>query len=183
MKKILILFVCLLITICQSYPQEECKSANVYQSTNQIADDFRFYKNYAEQVKKERAAVANALQLSEDQAKKFLQLTLDTDKVLNEKFNQLYDANLKLRMLKSDNNNSKIISEQQNYINNIKCEIKKIIEEENKKFTKILNHEQRSKFKMIKKLQRKSINSAKHPKNYYKSNPKMREFAPHIKTN
>ena len=57
-----------------------------------------------------------------------------------------------------------------------KKEIKAIVKNENKQFKKILDRQQRSKLKMIQKLQKKSINDLDNKKDYYKSNPKMRPF-------
>ena len=69
------------------------------------------------------------------------------------------------------------IKVQQEKVNCIKKEIKAIVEQENKEFKKILDHQQRSKLRMIQKLQRKAMKEASKQKNYYKSNPKMRPFA------
>ena len=43
---------------------------------------------------------------------------------------------------------------------------------------KILTGEQKSKLRMIQKLTKKAINESEKQTNYYKLNPKMRNFAP-----
>ena len=147
------------------------------------SDDIKFCKNYMAQLKKERAAVSNALQLSDEQSKSRYELTKRTNSQLSEKFEELNQETLKLNILKSDSNDDKCIKKQEQTVSKLKKEINSIVDKENKEFKKILNHEQRSKLRLIQKLQRKAAKSSKHPKDYYKSNPKMRKFAPHIQAN
>lgn len=59
---------------------------------------------------------------------------------------------------------------------NLKKDIKNLQKQETKEFKKCLNHDQRSKYSMIKKLERKARKNSLHKKNYYKSNPQMRPF-------
>ena len=173
MKKLSVLLMCILIASLPTFAK--CKSCKVEQT------NINCTRAYAEQLKKDRATISNALQLSEEQSKQRMELIVSTNKILEEKFSALDDANLKLRILKSDNANKDAIKAQEQAIKQIKKDIETIIENEHKTFRKTLNHEQRVKLRMIQKLQRKAVRSAKHPKNYYKSNPKLREFAPHIK--
>lgn len=181
MKKVLlILFVLCFFTSTGVYAQCTCKPAcNCKTGGCQklMDDDLRFYKNFADQVRKERSAVSNALQLTEEQAKCRVELIRENSVVLEEKFRKLYDENLKLKALKAENASKEVIREQEKNINCVKKEINAVVDKENKDFKKILDRQQRSKLSMIQKLQRKSIKAARHPKNYYKSNPKMRPFA------
>ena len=129
---------------------------------------------FVEQIRKERAAVANALLLTDKQAKQRYDIVTKNAPVLDEKFRNLRDKSAELKELVSKDAPKSEISQKQKEINCIKKDIKKAIANENKEFEKILDHEQRSKLHMIQKLQRKSMKQK--PKNYYKSNPKMREF-------
>ena len=136
----------------------------------------KFYKNFADEVKKERSAVSNALQLTKEQAKCRVEITRKHSAELDEKFHTLYDENLKLKALKAEKATKSAIKAQEKNINCVKKEIKKIVEEENSEFKKILDREQRAKLRMIQKLERKAMKCTQ--KDYYKSNPKMRQFAP-----
>ena len=129
---------------------------------------------FAEQMRKERAAVANALLLSDEQAKQRVELVTKNAPVMDEKFRSLNQKSRELKELSAQNASKSEIQNKQKEVNAIKKDIKKAIAKENKDFEKILDHEQRSKLHMIQKLQRKSMKQK--PKDYYKKNPKMREF-------
>lgn len=148
-----------------------------YKPRRIFTDDLKFNRNFADQVRKERAAVSNALGLSEEQVKIRVELTRKNSAVIEEKFRILYDENYKLKVLKAEKASKNDIKAQQEKVNNIKKEIKAVVEEENKEFNKILDRQQRSKLRMIQKLQRKAMKESGKEKNYYKSNPKMRPFA------
>ncbi len=148
-----------------------------YKPRGIFADDLKFNRNFADQVKKERAAVSNALGLTEEQAKCRLEMTKNNTVILEEKFRLLYDENYKLKVLKAENASKNEIKIQENKVNCIKKEIKAVVEKENKEFNKILDRDQRAKLRMIRKLQRQAMKESAKPKNYYKSNPKMRPFA------
>lgn len=148
-----------------------------YKPRRIFTDDLKFNRNFADQVRKERAAVSNALGLSEEQVKIRVELTRKNSAVLEEKFRILYDENYKLKVLKAEKASKNDIKAQQEKVNNIKKEIKAVVEEENKEFNKILDRQQRSKLRMIQKLQRKAMKESGKEKNYYKSNQKMRPFA------
>ena len=198
MKRVVIIFIiCFACNMshafAKSYNEPFCKSSSdckcdcktqlknskysSYKPREVFADDLKFNKNFADQVKKERAAVSNALGLSEEQAKLRVEMTKENTIILQEKFRNLCDENYKLKILKAENASKSTIKAQEENINCIKREIKAIIEKENKEFNKILDREQRAKLKMIQKLQRKAMKDSTKQKNYYKSNPKMRPFA------
>lgn len=196
-KAVLSLIACILFTmtcafaeckckpVCKCSPECSCdcktKLQNAeysnYKPRSIFADDLKFNRNFADQVKKERAAVSNALGLTEEQAKFRVEMTRKNTVVLEEKFRTLYDENYKLKVLKAENAAKNIIKAQEDKINCIKKEIKAIVEQENKEFNKILDRDQRAKLRMIQKLQRKAMKESAKQKNYYKSNPKMRPFA------
>lgn len=178
MKKFLSLIICISCTILPTFAESIIIQSS-YTSCSTTNKNSMQYANYINKIKKERATISNALQLSEEQSKKRMDLILNTNKCLNEKLSSLYSENLKLRILQSSKNTEET-KKQEQCIKNIEKEINDIISDENKEFKKILNHEQRSKLRMIQKLQRKAEKDAKHKKDYYKSNPKMRQFAPHI---
>ncbi len=198
MKRVVIIFIIcfacnMSYAFAKSYNEPFCKSSSdckcdcktqlknskysSYKPREVFADDLKFNKNFADQVKKERAAVSNALGLSEEQAKLRVEMTKENTIILQEKFRNLCDENYKLKILKAENASKSTIKAQEENINCIKREIKAIIEKENKEFNKILDREQRAKLKMIQKLQRKAMKDSTKQKNYYKSNPKMRPFA------
>lgn len=150
------------------------------QNNSQLRDEMQFYKNYAEQVKKERATVFNALLLSDEQIESKNKLSKEFSPLLEEKYKQLSMQIKKLNELKTQKASKKIINSQEKLVNSLKKDLQNIIDNENKQIKKILDKEQKAKLKMIQKLQKKSIKDLDKQKNYYKSNPKMRPFAyPH----
>lgn len=131
-------------------------------------------QSFAEQIQKERAAVANALQLTDEQAKCYMDIARKNQTVLNEKYRALYDESVKLKTMKAEKASKNSINSQIKNINCIKKEIKDIILSENKQIKKILDHDQRAKLRMIQKLERNSMKECQ--KDYHKHNPKLRQF-------
>lgn len=164
MKKFLITLFCIMIS-------------TLTVSATQTVDEMKWSNNFAEQVKKERSTISNALHLTNEQAKKRVEITQKSTKQLEEKFQQLYSEQIKLKTMQANNEITSDINAQKNKINCLKKEIKNIVDNENKEFKKILDRDQRNKLSMIQKLQRKSMKDAQKVKDYAKSNPKMRPFA------
>lgn len=180
MKKLFALFICILIASAGAIAK--CDKTSVKCGSCEVEKvKANSTRTYAEQIKKERATVYNALQLSDEQLTKYTDITLKATKELDEKIDLLNVANLELMVLKSGETNSDGIKAQEKRIKQLKKDIKNVIQNEEKELRKMLNHEQRVKLRMINKLKRKDMK--KRAKNYYKHNPKMREFAPHIKAN
>lgn len=142
-------------------------------STNNL-DDWIF------QLKKERATLPNALQLNEEQTQKYYDIIHANNQILEDKLQTLYEENQKLLILKRDNAHEDALIYQQNNVENLQKNIYEIIYCENTQINKILDSTQRSKLRNIQKLSKQELNSSSHKKDYYKSNPKMREFAPNI---
>ncbi len=146
-------------------------------------NNLQSYRSFAEQIKKERSAISNALGLTEDQMRCRIDIIRKNSMILEEKFRSLYNENCKLTSLEAQNADKKEIKAQQEQIECIKDEIKKIIDEENEEFVKVLDRQQRAKLRMIQKLEHKAVKDRKKQKDYYKSNPKMRPFAMPVKSN
>ena len=175
-KSLFVILFCLVLTTTSAVAKCNCTPTCDCVAKKVINDDLKFYKNYAESVKKERAAVVNALQLTEEQVQKRNELMYENSILLEENYKKLYRETLKLNNLKTQKANSKEISSQEKNITCLKKEINSIVKNENKQFKKILDRDQRAKLKTIQKLQNKSIKDLNNPKDYYKSNPKMRPF-------
>lgn len=176
MKNLLIILFCCVLTTTSAFAKCNCKPTCNCVSKKVVNDELKFYKNYAESVKKERAAVSNALQLTEEQAQCRNELMRENTILLEQNYKKLYKETKQLNELKAQKASLKTINEQEKIVNCIKKEINAIVKNENKQFKKILDRQQRSKLKMIQKLQKKSINDLDNKKDYYKSNPKMRPF-------
>lgn len=179
MKKLLIILSCVALSISQANAKEHFKYRKLAPVTtihNNIYD--KSFTDLRDEMKKERLAISNALQLSEEQAKLRDDLVKNTSQILNDKFHNLYLEKTNLKMLKYENAPAQAIKEQEKKVDALCNEIGDIIKQENKDYKKILDHPQRSKLRMIEKLQRKTLKDAKKQKDYKKYNPKMREFAP-----
>lgn len=134
------------------------------------------YKKYVKQLQEERAVIYNALNLSDEQIQKREELIKQNASFYEEKFQSLMKESFKLRALKSANVAEPEIIRQRRIVNNIKAEISKMLENEDKCFKKSLNRQQRSKYSLINKLGRDDFKRQKHQKDYYKSNPQMVPF-------
>ena len=134
------------------------------------------YKKYVKQLQEERAVIYNALNLSDEQIQKREELIKQNALFYEEKFQSLMKESFKLRALKSANVAEPEIIRQRRIVNNIKAEISKMLEDEDKCFKKSLNRQQRSKYSLINKLEQNDFRRQKHQKDYYKSNPQMVPF-------
>lgn len=134
------------------------------------------YKKYIKQLQEERAVIYNALNLSDEQIQKREELIKQNASFYEEKFQSLMKESFKLKALKSANVAEPEIIRQRRIVNNIKAEISKMLEDEDKCFKKSLNRQQRSKYSLINKLEQNDFRRQKHQKDYYKSNPQMVPF-------
>lgn len=134
------------------------------------------YKKFVEYVQQERAVIYNALNLTEEQVQFREFLLLQNNPLYKEKLNEFVKQSYKLQALKKIDACEFEIFKQKRVVQKIRNEIEKLLNEENKCFKKVLNHEQNSKYSMIRKLERRDFRRALHQKDYYKSNPEMRPF-------
>lgn len=134
------------------------------------------FKRYIKHLEEERATVYNALILTDEQVKKREELIKENAPVYEEKFDCLLKESFKLKVLKTANVSERELIKQRQIVKNIKCDIEDMLDDENRCFKKILNRQQRSKYAMIKKLERRDFKREPNKKDYYKSNPQMRPF-------
>lgn len=179
MKKLIIILSCIVLSVNSTQAKENFKYRKMAPiSAIQSQNYNKPYLEMRDEMRKERWAISNALQLTDEQAKLRDELVKNTSQVLNEKFYNLYLEKTNLKLLKYENASEKVIKAQEDKVEDLYNEIGDIIKQENKDYKKILDHPQRSKLRMIEKLQRKTLKDSKKQKNYKKYNPKIREFAP-----
>lgn len=136
----------------------------------------KMYHGYIHKIQRERATVYNALDLSDEQIKLREDILKENSPIYERKFGELTKESYKIKALKEAGASDKEINRQKKVVKNIKKDIDKLLNEENKLYKKSLTREQRSKYAMIKKLERKDYKDACNKKDLYKSNPKMRPF-------
>lgn len=134
------------------------------------------YKRFITAVQRERATIYNALNLTDEQIQKREEIMKENDPIYEQKFDCLIKESFKLKALKSANASEREIYKQRQVVKDIKKDIEKLLDCENKTFQKSLTRLQRSKYKEIKKLECHDFKRAAHQKDYYKSNPQMRPF-------
>lgn len=127
-------------------------------------------------IQNERAAIYNALNLTDEQIKIYEGIISKNARTYEEKLTQLNKENFKIKVLEKSNADKSEIECQKKIVKSIQKGINNLQKEETKEFKKCLTHDQRSKYAMIKKLERKARKDSLHQKNYYKSNPQMRPF-------
>lgn len=170
--------VCIVITsLCsQAVCAIEIQTTCCVKSGIEAPQDALRYKKLITQFQQKRSLVYNALNLSDEQVLAREELFNNHAPLYEEKFNELIKESYTLKALSLANAGKCEINNQKKVVKNIKEDIDKLIKEEDKNFKKCMTREQRSKYAMIRKLERNDYKAASHQKDYYKSNPKMRPF-------
>lgn len=148
-----------------------CNKSNI-----EAPQDSLSYKQHFMRLQKNRALIYNALDLTDAQIKTKEECNEKYSPLYETKFNELIKESYTLKALTIANADSGEINQQKKLVKNIKNDIDKLFKQEDKTFKKCLTREQRSKYAMIKKLDRRDYKAAQHQKDYYKSNPLMRPF-------
>lgn len=134
------------------------------------------YKQHINNLHNRRELIYNALNLSDKQIKEHETIINENTPVYEEKFNNLIKESYTLKALNTANAGKSSVAEQKKTVKNIKSDIDNLYKKENKLFKKSLTREQRSKYSMITKLEKRDYKAVSHQKDYYKSNPKMQPF-------
>lgn len=134
------------------------------------------YTEFIKKVQNERAVVYNALNLTDEQIKVREELFQKNNPCYEKKFEELIKESYKLKALKCANASECDILKQKKVVKGLKKGINNLSRKEDREFRKILSHDQRAKYSMIKKLERKEYKAAAHQKDYYKSNPRLPHF-------
>lgn len=147
-----------------------------YAKTCDCVEDANRYRRFIMDIQAERAVVYNALNLNLEQIEYRECLREETSGQLNLLFEKLVNESIRLKAMKYANACVEDIACQKRLVKNIQKEIKSVVDNENKKFKKCLNREQRSKFSMIKRLERRDYKKEYSKKDYLKSNPQLKVF-------
>lgn len=134
------------------------------------------YKRFIRRVEHHRAVVYNTLNLTDEQIKTREEILKENTPIYEEKFERFIQETQRLKSLKAANAGEREINKQRHVVMNIKKDIDKTLDKENKTFRKCLTSEQRAKYDMITKLERHDFKRNLHRKDLHKSNPKMTEF-------
>lgn len=168
-KKIILLGLCVLLSGFVPV-MAQCNQPKCYQNS------IEKYQNYINKIKRERATVYNALDLTDEQIQKQEEIVKQNAPIYEEKLEQLAKENKRLYTLKKANASNNEIAAQKKVVKKIKKDVQNLVEKENKAYKKCLTREQRSKYAMLKKLEIDDYKKLEHQKDLYKSNPKMRPF-------
>ena len=174
-KKLLLISVFVLFCSIQTQAIEIQASCCTKSEIEAPQDAFR-YKQHINNLHAKRAVIYNALDLSDEQIAVREAIVKENSGIYEEKFNELIKESYTLKALKVTNADSTTISRQKKVVKNIKNDIDNLLKCEDKEFKKSLTREQRSKYSMIAKLERRDYKAVSHQKDYYKSNPRMRQF-------
>lgn len=147
-----------------------------YAKTCDCVEDANRYKRFIMDIQAERAVVYNALNLNLAQIEYRECLREETSEQLNLLFEKLVNESIRLKAMRSTNSCAKEIFLQTKVVKNIQKDIKSVVDTENNKFKKCLNRDQRSKFSMIKRLERRDYKKECNKKDYLKSNPQLKVF-------
>lgn len=172
-----LLLICILGLFCITQVQAiEIQTSCYTKSEIEAPQDALRYKQHVNNLHAKRAVIYNALDLSDEQIATREAIIKENSQIYEAKFNELIKESYTLKSLKVANADTSIINQQKKVVKNLKKEIDELIKTEDKEFKKSLTREQRSKFSMIAKLERNDFKAISHQKDYYKSNPRMRQF-------
>lgn len=124
----------------------------------------------------ERATLYNVLNLSSDQQKCKDVIDQKRYEELGEQFKQYEQEKFVLSKMCENKASSQALKKQENVVKNIEKCMKKTGDKYDKEFKTVLNSEQRSKLKSIRKMQRKEIKYCQKNKAFYKKDPNLRPF-------
>ncbi len=178
-RNLLLVFVCLTLTMSSVWAQCSCQKSNTTVESNKSVNypkEAAKYKKYIKHIQQDRATVYNALNLSDAQIQKREDLIKENNPIYEQKFDCLMKESFKLQAIENAGATDKEINSQKKVVSSIKKDIKNTLNKENKAFRKCLNGQQKAKYSMIKKLERRDYNRDLKQKDYYKSNPQMRPF-------
>lgn len=178
-RNLLLVFVCLVLTIPSVLAQCSCSESNTAVESSKSVNypkEAAKYKKYIKHIQQDRATVYNALNLSDAQIQKREDLMKENNPIYEQKFDCLMRESFKLQAIENAGATDKEINSQKKVVSSIKKDIKNTLNKENKAFRKCLNGQQKAKYSMIKKLERRDYNRDLKQKDYYKSNPQMRPF-------
>ena len=178
-RNLLLVFVCLVLTMPNVLAQCSCPKLNTTVESSKSVNypkEAAKYKKYIKHIQQDRATVYNALNLSDTQIQKREDLMKENNPIYEQKFDCLMKESFKLQAIENAGATDKEINAQKKVVSSIKKDIEKTLNKENKAFRKCLNGQQKAKYSMIKKLERRDYKRDLKQKDYYKSNPQMRPF-------
>lgn len=178
-KNLLLIGLCLFFMVPSAMSQCPCsKSGTITESNKSVnyAKESANYKKYIKHIQQDRATVYNALNLSDEQIQKREDLMKENNPIYEQKFDCLMKESFKLQAIENAGASEREINSQKKVISSIKKDIENTLNKENKTFRKCLNGQQKAKYSMIKKLERRDYKRDLKQKDYYKSNPQMRPF-------
>lgn len=124
----------------------------------------------------ERATLYNVLNLSTDQQKCKEVIDQKRYNELGEQFKQLEQEKYVLSKMCEHQASPQALKKQEKVVKNIEKCMKKTGDKYDKEFKTVLNSEQRSKLKSIRKMQKKEIKYCQKNKAFYKKDPNLRPF-------
>lgn len=124
----------------------------------------------------ERATLYNVLNLSSDQQKCKDVIDKKRYDELGAQYRQLEQEKYVLSSMCEHKASQQAIKKQKIVVKNIEKNMKKTGDKYDKEFKTVLNSEQRSKLRSIRKMQKKEIRYCEHNKAFYKKDPNLRTF-------
>ncbi len=123
-----------------------------------------------------RSTLYNVLNLSSDQQKCKDVIDAKRYEELGKEFQQYEQEKFVLNKMCENKASSQAIKKQEKVVKNIEKCMKKTGDKYDKEFKSVLNSEQRSKLRSIRKMQKKEIKYCQKNKAFYKKDPNLRPF-------
>lgn len=164
MKKLLVLLL-ILISSNIAFSSEDCGCSKQTKCLDLMTSRYN-----------ERAALYNVLNLSDDQQKCKDVIDKKRYDELGAEFKKYEQEKFVLDKMTNNGAGEKALKQQQNVVKNIEKCMKKISEKYDKEFRTVLNSQQKSKLKTIRKMEEKSIKNCQKNKAFYKQDPNLRPF-------
>lgn len=124
----------------------------------------------------ERATLYNVLNLSSDQQKCKDVIDKKRYEELGEQFRKYEQEKFVLEKMNGHQVSSQALKKQEKVVKSIEKSLKKTDNKYDKEFKSVLNSEQRSKLRTVRKMQKKEISYCQKNKAFYKKDPNIRPF-------
>ena len=135
------------------------------------------------QIRKDRNTIYNVLNLTPTQIKKTREIEKARYEEMTPILDEFMEYKTQLRKLQANNGSRKEMNAIKKEMNRLTKDVKKVCDDYDKDFEKLLNREQKSKYKMVQKLRFEDMKHLKRARRYSTHKSDLRPFGEDISQN
>lgn len=172
----IILFVFCINSVFAKSPEDYISYEEFIKEYMSVPMEDNCLKDYKKFIQYRREIIYNSLDLTQEQIQDFENSVQKSDDIVAQKIQEYIHNAYEIKLLKCSNALRSDINGKKKALKYIKEQIKDIHKYQVKEFQHILNSQQKSKYSMIKKLERADINNVIEPIDYHKKNIRLPYF-------